>query len=65
MLMSFTKSIEYLNLQRKKGITMNTLYVNIDVNIKFTNKTHPITTPPYKVNSFSFKIKNLFKSLLS
>ena len=36
-----------------------------DVNIKFTNKTHPITTPPYKVNSFSFKIKNLFKSLLS
>lgn len=31
MIMVFTKPIEHFNLQRKKVITMNTLYVDIDV----------------------------------
>ena len=30
----FTKPIEHFNLQRKKVITMNTLYVGIDVSSK-------------------------------
>ena len=34
MIMGFTKPIEHFNLQRKKVITMNTLYVGIDVSSK-------------------------------
>ena len=34
MIMGFTKPIEHFNSQRKKGITMNTLYVGIDVSSK-------------------------------
>ena len=34
MVMGFTKPIEYFNPQRKKVITMNTLYVGIDVSSK-------------------------------
>lgn len=34
MIMGFTKLIEHLNLQRKEVITMNTLYVGIDVSSK-------------------------------
>lgn len=35
MIMGFTKPIEHFNLQRKKVITMNTLYAGIDVSSKF------------------------------
>ena len=31
MIMGFTKPIEHFNLKRKEVITMNTLYVGIDV----------------------------------
>lgn len=34
MIMGFTKPIEHFNLKRKKVITMNTLYVGIDVSSK-------------------------------
>lgn len=34
MIMGFTKLIEHFNLQRKKVITINTLYVGIDVSSK-------------------------------
>ena len=34
MIMGFTKPIEHFNLQRKKVIMMNTLYVGIDVSSK-------------------------------
>ena len=34
MIMGFTKPIEHFILQRKKVITMNTLYVGIDVSSK-------------------------------
>lgn len=34
MIMGFTKPIEHFNSQRKKVITMNTLYVGIDVSSK-------------------------------
>ena len=34
MIMGFTKPIEHFNPQRKKVITMNTLYVGIDVSSK-------------------------------
>ena len=34
MIMGFTKPIEHFNLQRKKVITINTLYVGIDVSSK-------------------------------
>ncbi len=52
MITCFTKPIEYFNLLRKKGFTINTLYVGIDVSSK-SNVVYLMLSNSDKYSNFS------------